>query len=222
MKKILVVDDEADIRKMLKEYMELEGYFVMTAANALEAEKLLRQQPDLMLLDISMPETDGISFCEKIRDSLGIPIIFLSARMQEGDKISGLRAGGDDYITKPFSMEELLARMEAHLRREERGKSKKQIWEKDLLVDFEGYRILKEEKNLNLTKMEFQIAELLITNKGQTFSKERIYENVRGYDGEGDAGVVTEHIRRIRKKMGCFEGKEYIETVWGMGYRWIG
>jgi len=224
-KKLLIVDDEADIRILLKEYLELEGYRVFLAANAKEAQRALSEEPELILLDINMPGTDGLLWCEQIRDHIQIPILFLSARTEEEDRIKGFKAGGDDYILKPFSMEELSARIEAHLRREERkekGKKEgREYSEGDLKVDFTGYRILKNGKDIGLTKMEFQIVELLFTNKGQVFTKESIYEKVRGFDGEADAAVITEHIRRIRMKLGAGKGKEYIETVWGVGYRWI-
>ena len=218
-KKLLIVDDEEDIRILLKEYLELEGYRIFLAANAREAQDALENEPDLILLDINMPGTDGLLWCEQIRDLVQIPILFLSARTEETDKIKGFRAGGDDYILKPFSMEELSVRIEAHLRREER-KEKRGYLEGSLKVDFGGYRILKNGKDIGLTKMEFQIAELLFTNKGQVFTKESIYEKVRGFDGEADAAVIMEHIRRIRMKLGA--DKDYIETVWGVGYRWIG
>lgn len=218
-KKLLIVDDEEDIRILLKEYLELEGYRIFLAANAREAQDALENEPDLILLDINMPGTDGLLWCEQIRDLVQIPILFLSARTEETDKIKGFRAGGDDYILKPFSMEELSARIEAHLRREER-KEKREYLEGSLKVDFGGYRILKDGEDIGLTKMEFQIAELLFTNKGQVFTKESIYEKVRGFDGEADAAVIMEHIRRIRMKLGA--DKDYIETVWGVGYRWIG
>ena len=225
-KKLLVVDDEADIRIMLKEYLEMEGYQVWTAANADEAEDALKEKPDLILLDINMPGRDGILWCGQVRESVRIPILFLSARTQEDDRIKGFKAGGDDYILKPFSMEELSARIEAHLRREERNKTgetqSREYSDGSVTVDFTGYRILKGGKDIGLTKMEFQIAELLYTNKGQVFTKEGIYEKVRGYDGEADSSVITEHIRRIRMKLGDGKDQEYIETVWGVGYRWIG
>lgn len=242
-KKILIVDDERDIRVMLKEYLEMEGYEPIMAANAEEAKEALEKMPDLLLLDVAMPGTDGLQFCEEIRDFVQMPILFLTAREQEADRIKGLKAGGDDYITKPFSMEELLARIEAHLRREERAahgnltgstdrsggstdrsrradkggsayrSGRREAAEGALLIDFGGYRILKDGADAGLTKTEFQIAELLFTNKGQVFTKEKIYETVRGFDREGDSAVITEHIRRIRGKLGTWEGKEYIETV---------
>ncbi|MCI8693830.1 MAG: response regulator transcription factor [Lachnospiraceae bacterium] len=225
-KKLLIVDDEAEIRMLLKEYLELEGYRVLTAASAKEADRALVDAPDLILLDVSMPGTDGLLWCEQIRNQVQAPVLFLSARTEEEDRIKGFRAGGDDYILKPFSMEELSARIEAHLRREdrkERGKQGERKYSRgDLTVDFTGYRILKNGRDIGLTKMEFRIAELLFTNKGQVFTKEHIYEKVRGFDGEADAAVITEHIRRIRSKLGTGKGQEYIETVWGVGYRWIG
>lgn len=225
-KTLLIVDDEAEIRMLLKEYLELEGYRVVTAANAGEADRALADDPDLILLDVNMPGTDGLLWCEQIRNQVQVPILFLSARTEEEDRIKGFRAGGDDYILKPFSMEELLARIEAHLRREDRkekGRQGNREYSKgDLTVDFTGYRILKNGRDIGLTKMEFQIAEFLCTNKGQVFTKENIYERVRGFDGEADAAVITEHIRRIRLKLGAGKEQEYIETVWGVGYRWIG
>ena len=132
-----------------------------------------------------MPGTDGLLWCEQIRDSVHIPILFLSARTEEEDRIKGFKAGGDDYIVKPFSMEELSARLAAHLRREERrgnGRTEKREYTDGMLtVDFAGYRILKNGRDVGLTKMEFQIAELLFVNRGQVFTKENIYEKVRGY-----------------------------------------
>ncbi len=133
----------------------------------------------------------------------------------------GLKVGGDDYIMKPFSMDELLARIEAHFRREERAAGR-ELREGILQVDFAGRRILVEGRDAGLTRTEYDIAELLFTHKGNVFDRERIYERVRGYEREADAAIVTEHIRRIRRKLENTQGQEYIETVWGVGYRWIG
>lgn len=223
MKQILVVDDEKDIRTMLKDCLEMEGYLVYTAADGEEALEQLQHPIDLILLDVNLPDMDGYSVCERIRDIVFCPILFLTARTQESDRISGLKAGGDDYILKPFSMDELLARIEAHLRREERRQGKAEVFvNQDITVDFDGRRVLCQGEELNLTKTEFAILELLLTHAGQVFEKEQIYEKVRGYDGEADANIVAEHIRRIRKKMKAVCKKEYIETVWGVGYKWIG
>lgn len=223
MKKILIIDDEFDIRRLLKESLEMEGYTALTAGNAAEAIQNLSGEIDLILLDVNMPDRDGFSLCEIIREQVECPILFLTARIEERDKINGLKAGGDDYITKPFSMDELTARIEAHLRREERRLQKSRIYRSGLLtIDFDGKGAFYNGKNIGLTKTEFQIVELLLSHHGQTFEKERIYELVRGYEGEADAAIIMEHVRRIRKKLGKKDGKDYIETVWGVGYRWIG
>lgn len=225
-KKILIVDDEADIRQLLKESLEMEGYETVLAENGAEAVAKLSEQPALILLDINLPDMDGYQVCQSIRSYVSAPILFLSARVEETDRIMGLKAGGDDYIVKPFSMEELLARIEAHFRREERTEKQnctgKLLAEGGLVFDFSGYRILVDGRDAKLTKTEFSIAELLFVNKGKVFDREQIYERVRGYDSEGDASIVTEHIRRIRKKLNQASGRECIETVWGVGYKWIG
>jgi len=221
MKKMLVVDDEQDIRQLLKEYLEMEGYLVYTAKNGMEAMEGLKYQPDLIILDVNMPDMDGYMVCEKIRDYVDCPILFLTARTEEQDRVNGFKAGGDDYIIKPFSIEEMLARVEAHLRREERKKHNRNVYiNGDLTVDFSGHQVLLEGEDIELTKTEFSIVELLITHSGQVFEKEQIYERVRGFDGEADASIIAEHVRRIRQKID--KNSKHIETVWGVGYKWIG
>lgn len=222
MKKILVIDDEKDIRIMLKDYLSMEGYLVYTAEDGREALKKLGNDVDLILLDVNMPYMDGYTLCEKIREYVSCPILFLTARTDEKDRITGFKAGGDDYILKPFSIDELLARVKAHLRREERKTKNKSIYvDGNLVVDFTGKRVLIDNTDIGLTKTEYSILEFLITHSGQIFDKERIYENVMGFDKEGDSQIITEHIRRIRKKLEN-SGKNYIQTVWGVGYKWIG
>lgn len=221
MKKILVVDDEAGIRSLLKEFLEMENYLVYTAKSGMEAMQGLKYHPDLIILDVNMPDMDGYTVCEKIRDYVDCPILFLTARTQEQDRVNGFKAGGDDYIVKPFGMDEMLARVEAHLRREERRTSDSNVYiSEDLTVDFSGHQVLSEGKDAGLTRTEFSIVELLITHSGQVFEKEHIYERVRGYEGEGDASIIAEHIRRIRQKID--KKSKHIETVWGVGYKWIG
>ena len=223
MKKILVIDDEIDICNMLKEYLQMEDYLVYTAADANEALKQVCNQPDLILLDINMPQMDGYELCERIRDELTCPILFLSARTEEKDRVNGFKVGGDDYIVKPFSMDELLARIAAHLRREDRKNNRNKVYmDETITVDFDAGKVISNGEDLCLTKTEFAILELLLTHAGQVFDKEYIYESVRGFDGEADASIVMEHIRRIRKKLQTVTEKNYIETVWGVGYRWIG
>ena len=224
LQRVLVVDDEPEIRKLLQEYLQMEHYLVDLAANGKEAlEKLTLHVPDIILLDINMPDMDGYRLCSHIREYVSCPILFLTARTQEGDRVKGFQCGGDDYILKPFGMEELIARIEAHLRREHRKQQMSEVYlTKKLVVDFSGKRIVKEGVEVELTKTEFGIVELLVMNQGRVFDKETIYERVRGYDSDADSGIITEHIRRIRKKLGQENGRDYIETVWGVGYKWIG
>lgn len=221
MKKILVADDEAGIRELLKDSLELEGYLIYTAKNGMETMEALKYQPDLILLDVNMPDMDGYMVCEKIRDYVDCPILFLTARTEEQDRVKGFQSGGDDYIVKPFGMEELQARVEAHLRREDRRQRNSSVYLKgDLTVDFSGRQVLLNGKEVGLTRTEFSIVELLLTHSGQVFEKEHIYERVRGFDKEGDASIISEHIRRIRQKLD--KNTKHIETVWGVGYKWIG
>ncbi len=221
MKKILAVDDEPDIRNLLKESLEMEGYLVYAAKNGMEAMEGLKYQPDLIILDVNMPDLDGYTVCEKIRDYVDCPILFLTARTEEQDRVNGFKAGGDDYIVKPFGMEEMLARVEAHLRREARRQQSGSVYIKgDLTVDFSGHQVLVKGEDAGLTKTEFSIVELLISHSGQVFEKEQIYERVRGFDGEADPSIIAEHVRRIRQKID--RDAKHIETVWGVGYKWIG
>ena len=156
-----------------------------------------------------------------IRQNVVCPILFLTARITEQDKINGLQVGGDDYITKPFSLKELTARVAAHLRRDERSKcTPKIVSSQGLIVNLAERTCFYGEKPLNLSNREFDIVEFLMCNANQIFDRERIYEAVWGLNAEGDSGVIKEHIRKIRNKLKEATGREYIETVWGMGYRW--
>lgn len=221
--KLLVVDDEKNIVTLIKEFFELEGFLVYTACNGKEAIDKVNTDPDLILLDINMPEMDGIEVCRKIRDFVSCPILFLTAKVEEADRIKGLMVGGDDYILKPFSMEELHARVLAHLRREERrtGSDKIRLTQ-EILINYTKRTIFHREDKIEFTKTEFDIIELLTMNKGQVFTKEKIYENLWGFDKDGDSNTITEHIRRIRCKLSDFVEQPLIETVWGVGYKWIG
>lgn len=222
-KKILAVDDEAGILQLLRDYFEMQGYEVLTASDGGEVFQRLTMKPDLILLDVNMPGLDGFEVCRMIRDHISCPILFLTAKIEEEDRIQGLLLGGDDYILKPFSIEELGARVEAHLRREERKARRQAVRiQGPLAIHYEERCMYYEGSPVNLTKTEFNIVELLSLNCGQIFSKEQVYEKVRGYDGTGDSSIVTEHVRRIRTKLACFTDKQYIETVWGVGYKWIG
>lgn len=219
--KILIVDDEIMMTELLSDHLSDEGYEVYTANSAAEALALLPKTPSLIILDINMPDIDGLEFCRTIRDHVSCPILFVTARITEQDKINGLQYGGDDYITKPFSLKELSARIAAHLRRDERSRTNASVLVSgELLVNLSQHRIFYRDMEIDVSKREFEIIEFLITNAGQVFDRERIYERAWGYDAEGSADVLKEHIRRIRAKLHEATGQDYIETVWGVGYKW--
>lgn len=218
---ILLVDDDLELIKMLKSYFDIRKYNVITATDGIEALAKAEEKPDIILLDINMPRIDGIEVCRKIRDKVACPILFLTARAEEQDCVNGLLSGGDDYILKPFRLKELEARIIAHLKREERHKTKSEYrFQGELLIDYAARTVQIGENYLKLTKLEYEIIEFFTMNPGQVFDKERIYEKVCGYDAEGDSRVITELIRRIRNKFQEQTETEFIETVWGMGYRW--
>lgn len=199
--KILIVDDDRELLKMLNQYFTLKNYTVMIAENGIEAMEKISANPDIILLDVNMPGMDGIEVCRRIRDRVSCPIIFLTAKVEEQDRVIGLLSGGDDYILKPFSLKELDARIIAHLKREERLHRKtEQRFYGDLVIDYASKCVHMKEKTLDLTKLEYDIIEFLSMNPEIVFDKERIYEKIGGYDAEGDSRVVTELIRRIRKK----------------------
>ena len=202
--RILIVDDDIELLKMLKNYFEIKRYDVMMAEDGTDALEKIHKKPDIILLDINMPKIDGLEVCRRIRGKVTCPIIFLTAKVEEQDRVNGLLSGGDDYILKPFSL---------------KGKSEYRF-HGDLSIDYGAKRVQIGENDLELTKLEYAIIEFLSMNPGQVFDRERIYEKVCGYDAEGDSRVVTELIRRVRKKLAEYTQTEYIETVWGMGYRW--
>lgn len=219
--KILIVDDEPDIVSMLVSFFTGNGYQALTAHSGMESLRRVEQNPDIILLDINMPDMDGLEVCELIRDRVSCPILFLTARIEDRDKVKGFSAGGDDYILKPFSLMELEARVCAHLRRESRHKADTRLrFVGNLAIDFAKRQLFCGKEEILLTKKEFDIVELLSQNPGQVFDKERIYEKLWGYDSEGDSSVVAEHIRRIRTKIAAHTDRPYIETVWGCGYKW--
>lgn len=219
--RLLIADDDEELVKMLKSYLEIKGFEIITAGDGLEVLEKLSKNPDLILLDINMPRMDGIEVCRKIRNETACPILFLTARVEEQDRVNRLLSGGDDYITKPFSLKELEARITAHLKREERQKFRTSSrYENGLWIDYAGKEARFEGKEIPLTRLEYEIVEFLSAHPGQVFDRERIYERVCGYDAEGDSRVVTELVRRIRKKFSVCLKDEVIETVWGSGYRW--
>ena len=179
--KILIVDDEIEVVTMLQSFLLRNGYQVSCASNGAETISKAAEQPDLILLDINMPEMGGLELCKMIRQNVVCPILFLTARITEQDKINGLQAGGDNYITKPFSLKELTARVAAHLRRDERSKcTPKIVSSQGLIINLAERTIFYGKKPLNLSNREFDIVEFLMCNANQIFDREWIYETVWG------------------------------------------
>lgn len=221
--KLMIVDDERDIVMMLRDYFELSGYRVVTALGAQEALDRLDGTIDLILLDVNMPGMDGLELCKRIRGLISCPILFLTARVEDQDKIAGFLVGGDDYIEKPFGLDALGARVAAHLRREERIRKKTDLrFRGNIAIDMSAKTVSAGDRVVPLAKKEYEIVEFLAMNAGQVFDRERIYERLWGYDGLGDSAVVAEHIRRIRAKFSEAGAENPIETVWGLGYKWAG
>ena len=218
MASILAVDDDILLLQLIRKILERDGHRVTAVNDPLEVRKLSLSDYSLILLDVMMPGIDGFSLCREIRDLADCPIVFLTAKSGEADVLLGRGLGGDDYLKKPFGAEEIRARVNAHLRREQR--------EKKNAVEVSGFRFYlgakqmeKDGQVLPLTKGEYAICEYLALHHGQTLSKEQIYEGVFGYDAEGDSSVIAMHVKNIRQKAEDF-GKIPIQTVWGIGYTW--
>lgn len=220
--KLLIADDEPGIVDMMKSYFSPD-YDVLTAYSGEEAVFKTALNPDLILLDINMPKMDGLSVCQKIREYVSCPILFLTARVESSDQIAGFQAGADDYIVKPFDLEELKARIEAHLRREMRHRSSHTVrFFGEMAVDYAARSVTVRGEDISFSRREFDIIELLSLNAGQVFDRERIYERIWGLDGEGNSDTIMEHVRKIRSKLAEHTKEQYIETVWGCGYKWNG
>lgn len=222
MYRILVADDEPGVVSLLKDYFEINGYEVLAAGSGKAVLEMVKQVPDIILLDVNMPDVDGLSVCRAIRDYVSCPILFLTARVEDCDKVAGFAAGGDDYVIKPFSIDELGARVAAHIRRDHRDAPASNVrFFGRVAVDYSARTVAVDGKRIDLAKKEFEIVELLSLHPGQVFDKERIYERIWGYDSEGDSSVVAERIRRIRTKIAAYTDRVYLETVWGCVYKWI-
>ncbi len=215
---ILAVDDELPIIELIKNGLQKDGHMVTgyTLAEQVPLEKLSHY--DLIILDIMMPGTDGFSFCKKIRELVDCPILFLTAKTTENDITFGLGLGADDYLTKPFRIAELRARINAHLRREQRERHSSLIFDR-IRIDLEAKKVLVDGSMISFTKSEYLICEYLARNKGQVFSREQIYEAVFSYDGESDDSTIATHIKNIRAKLNELNISP-ITTVWGIGYKW--
>ena len=218
MPKVLVVDDDLNMLDLVRAALEKDGHHVDTEADAVAVQPARCRLYDLLLLDVMMPGEDGFSFCSRIRAEVDCPILFLTARAEDAALVQGLGLGADDYIKKPFSIAELRARVNAHLRREVRQPTYI-LSRGGVRFDIQAKVVIAGEHSLPFTKGEYAICEHLALHAGQVFTKEQLYEAVFGFDAEGDSSAIAEHIKNIRAKLKA-DGLSPIETVWGVGYKW--
>jgi DNA-binding response OmpR family regulator len=225
-KRILIVEDEQAIAELEKDYLELSGFTVEIAHDGTEGlEKGIKGEFDLIILDVMLPSVDGFEICRKIREEKNIPIIMVSARKDDIDKIRGLGIGADDYMTKPFSPSELVARVKAHLTRYEKlagsGQYENKIVEiRGLKIDVTARRVWVNDEERFFTTREFDLLSFLAKNPNRVFTKEELFKEIWEMEPEGDIATVTVHIKKIREKMEYDSANpQYIETIWGVGYR---
>lgn len=215
---ILMVDDERPILELVKNGLQKDGHLVTVFMTATEVPLDKLNKYDLIILDIMMPDIDGFSYCDKIRSLVDCPILFLTAKTMENDITFGLGLGADDYLTKPFRIAELRARVNAHLRREHREKHTALTFD-GIKLDLSAKELWVEGTPVPLTKSEYLICEYLARYKGQVFSKEQIYEAVFSLEGVSDNSTISTHIKNIRAKLSKLDIQPIV-TVWGIGYKW--
>lgn len=222
---ILVVDDDKSIRNLIKVYLENEGYNILEASNGAEALVMVNENDfDLVILDVMMPILDGISACIKIRESYTMPIIFLSAKDEEIDKIQGLTVGADDYVSKPFGSMELIARVKAQLRRYRKFNAEPQnssvVTIEDLTINFDTHEVTVRGDKVKLTPKEFDILECLARNRGMVFSVQKLYEVIWKEEFVVSDTSIVVHITNLRQKIEVDPKRpKYVKTVWGVGYK---
>ena len=226
MKKILIIEDEADIANLEKDYLELSGFEVDIDTDGTKGlADALGEDYDLFILDLMLPGTDGFEICKKIREEKAVPILMVSAKKDDIDKIRGLGLGADDYITKPFSPSELVARVKAHLARYERlvgtGAKKNEVIQiRGLKIDKTARRVWVNGKETQFTTKEFDLLAFLAENPDHVFSKDELFRRIWNMESIGDIATVTVHIKKNREKIEFDTSKpQYIETIWGVGYR---
>lgn len=221
--RILIVDDEKRMREMIREYTRPEGFIIDEASNGAEAMEMVNnQQYSLILLDVMMPKIDGWTVCREIRKTSQVPIIMLTARGEEYDKLFGFDLGVDDYMVKPFSPKELLARMKAIIRRststiEESSSTENTFSIEGLVIDFNARNVFVDNESVNLTPKEFELLSLFVNNPNKVFSREQLLSSIWGFDYKGDDRTVDTHIKTLRD--GIKEYRRFIVTVWGTGYK---
>lgn len=225
-RRILVVDDDRKIVDLVRLYLERDGYRVFVASDGLEALKLTRQKrPDLIILDLLLPEVDGLDVCRILRNKSDVPIVMLTAKTTEEDKLVGLELGADDYVTKPFSPRELVARVRAVLRRVGKHTSKGPMEMRfaGLVIDRRCHEVRVRGEAISLTPTEFRLLEVLAGEPGRAFSRLELLDRVLGYDFEGFERTVDVHVKNLRKKIEVHPKQPtYVKTVYGVGYRFDG
>ena len=226
MNKILIIEDEESIADLEKDYLELSGFEVETASRGdIGLQKALAEEYDLIILDLMLPGMDGFEVCKRIRETKDVPILMVSAKKDDIDKIHGLGLGADDYITKPFSPSELVARVKAHMSRYERlvgaGHVPNDVIEiRGLKIDKTARRVWVDGEEKTFTTKEFDLLTFLAENPNHVFTKDELFRRVWNMDSIGDIATVTVHIKKIREKIEFNSAKpQYIETIWGVGYR---
>ena len=222
--KILIVEDDNDLANLIKDYLSIEGYEGVIGEDGVKALEIFNENNiSLVILDIMLPNIDGITVCKKIREKSNIPIIMLSAKSGETDKILCLGVGADDYVTKPFSPMELLARVKAQLRRagfvQNKEISEDVIDYGNLKIYSKSYKVILNDSEVDLTTKEFEVLNYLAKNSGQVFTKEQLYDGVWGLSEFMDENTIAVYVKRLRNKLGEV-GKNSIKTVWGVGYKW--
>ena len=220
---VLVVEDDPNIRELLQLYLEKDGYNVTLAADGGQGLEAFRaKQPDLVLLDVMMPVMDGWAVCKAIRAEGHTPVIMLTAKSETDDKVTGLKAGADDYITKPFEMKELLARIEAVLRRSERKpeetKSRRLVFDK-LTIDMVAFELLVDGKKVDTPPKEMELLFYLASSPNRVYTRNQLLDEVWGFDYFGDSRTVDVHIKRLREKLEGVSDQWSVKTVWGVGYK---
>lgn len=226
MKNILIIEDEKAIAELERDYLESHGFAVeLEGRGDVGLKKALEGQYDLIILDVMLPKVDGFEICRQIRQTSNTPILMVTAKKEDIDKIRGLGLGADDYMTKPFSPSELVARVKAHLARYERLTANKaergdHIRIRGLFIDKPSRRVMIHEEEANLTVKEYELLLLLASHPNRVFEKEELFQRIWGIDSYGDAATVTVHIRRLREKIEHDPSNpQYIDTIWGVGYR---
>ena len=220
--KILIVDDESNIVELIRLYLEKEGFFTVSAKNGTEAlSKFRSENPDLIILDIMIPEPDGWQVCREIHRSSNVPIIMLTAKSETFDKVLGLELGADDYLTKPFEAKELVARVKAVLRRTEtkEGEQKKVITFENLSINIDNYELEINGKLIDVPPKELELLYFLASNPNRVYTRNQLLDEVWGFDYFGDSRTVDVHIKRLREKLEGVEGNWQLKTVWGVGYK---